>query len=346
MSDVELMIPALAFLLTGVPLAALLERLGYFDSVIAWLVGPDERQLRVVWLWILAASTTVVMNLDTTIVLLTPLYIALARSSGIAVRRLALISLLLASFASSLLPVSNLSNLILLERAEVTIGRVVGEMIVPTSVACVVGWFLYARRWGSSITVSSQATPDGTALRLGHIAVVSLLVGFIAGPSVGVDAWLVALVIDVALIVRLKYVPWRRIPILTAVGVFVVGAILLSVVPDGPLRRLDETTSPLGLAGVTLLGAVAANLFNNLPTVLVMAGASDDFGRGSWAWLRGLNIGAVVLPIGALANLLWLRIMRADDQAVGWGRYVRDVAPIAVPVVVVTALVEFGIQAL
>ena len=99
MSDVELMIPALAFLLTGVPLAALLERLGYFDSVIAWLVGPDERQLRVVLLWILAASTTIVMNLDTTIVLLTPLYIALARSSGIVVRRLALIPLLLASFA-------------------------------------------------------------------------------------------------------------------------------------------------------------------------------------------------------------------------------------------------------
>lgn len=346
MSDIELMIPALAFLLTGVPLAALLERLGYFDSVIAWLVGPDERQLRVVWLWILAASTTIVMNLDTTIVLLTPLYIALARSSGIVVRRLALIPLLLASFASSLLPVSNLSNLILLERADVTIGRVVSEMLVSTVAACVVGWFLYARRWGSSITVSSQVTPAKTSLRVGHVAVVSLLLGFVAGPSIGVDAWLVALIIDVALIVRLKYVPWRRVPIVTAVGVFVVGAILLSVVPDEPLRRLDETTSPLGLAGVTLLGAAAANLFNNLPTILVMAGASDDLGRGSWAWLRGLNIGAVLLPIGALANLLWLRIMRTEDQAVGWGGYVRDIAPIAAPVVVVTAMVELAVQSL
>jgi Na+/H+ antiporter NhaD/arsenite permease-like protein len=37
------------------------------------------------------------------------------------------------------------------------------------------------------------------------------------------------------------------------------------------------------------------------------------------------------LPIGALANLLWLRIVRAEGVEVGLRRYVGTVVPIALP---------------
>ena len=33
---------------------------------------------------------------------------------------------------------------------------------------------------------------------------------------------------------------------------------------------------------------------------------------GLWGWLLGVNTAAALLPIGALANLLWLRIMGAE----------------------------------
>ena len=69
--------PALAFLLVGVPLAALLDELGFFDSV-AGLLEHRYPDLPVLALWLLAAATTIVLNLDTTIVLLTPLYVRLA----------------------------------------------------------------------------------------------------------------------------------------------------------------------------------------------------------------------------------------------------------------------------
>ncbi|MEZ5202974.1 MAG: SLC13 family permease [Acidimicrobiales bacterium] len=73
--------PALAFLLAGVPLASLLDDLGFFDAVAARLQARWP-ELPVVALWALAAVTTIVLNLDTTIVLLTPLYLRLARRSG------------------------------------------------------------------------------------------------------------------------------------------------------------------------------------------------------------------------------------------------------------------------
>ncbi|MGN6696034.1 MAG: SLC13 family permease, partial [Aquihabitans sp.] len=69
--------PALAFLLVGVPLAALLDELGFFDSV-AGLLAQRFGRVPVLALWALAAATTVALNLDTTIVLLTPLFSRLA----------------------------------------------------------------------------------------------------------------------------------------------------------------------------------------------------------------------------------------------------------------------------
>ena len=80
--NLESMVPALLFLLAGVPLAALLDRLGFFDALAVEVERRWER-LPVVVLWILAAATTAVLNLDTTVVLLTPLYVRLARRSGI-----------------------------------------------------------------------------------------------------------------------------------------------------------------------------------------------------------------------------------------------------------------------
>lgn len=78
--------PALAFLLAGVPLAALLDRIGFFDAVATVMTGRD-REISVLGLWVLAALTTVVLNLDTTVVLLTPLYLwwRVARDEGLSV---------------------------------------------------------------------------------------------------------------------------------------------------------------------------------------------------------------------------------------------------------------------
>ena len=52
---------------------------------------------------------------------------------------------------------------------------------------------------------------------------------------------------------------------------------------------------------------------------------------GMWAWLLGVNVAAVLLPIGALANLLWLRIIRAEGVRVGLRRYLGVTLPIALP---------------
>lgn len=335
---VRTMVPALLFLCAGVPLAALLDRLGFFDALAVRIARPG-RPVPVGALWLLAAGTTVVLNLDTTVVLLTPLYIRLARRSGADPLPVALVPLLLAGLASSVLPVSNLTTLIAVERFDLSVGDVLVHL-APVSVAAVaVGWIAYRRRHAVVLPPAPAGEPDRRALAVGSAVVVGLLVGFVAGPAWGVQPWMVALGADAVLVVVTRWLPWRDVPVGTALGVAAIAAAVAAFVPTGALEGLMGATGPAAVAGTTLLGASAANVVNNLPAVLAGFDATTSMTPAAWAWLAGANTGAPLLPIGALANLLWWRIVRDEGLALDVRGYVRLTAPVVLPALAAGAVV-------
>jgi arsenical pump membrane protein len=334
--------PALAFLLVGVPLAALLDELGLFDAV-AGLLEQRFREVPVLALWLLAAATTVVLNLDTTIVLLTPLLIRLARRAGADPVPLALVPLLLAAFASSVLPISNLTTLIATEQLGLSVADVVTHLALPSAAAVAVGWLGYRRLHPVRLAAGPSEPVDRAPLRLGIPVVVALLVGVTVGPSFGVPPWAVVLAVDLVLVVGVRRFPWRAVPIGTAVAVGALAAVVGAVVSPDLLDGVRSVHGPFAAGGVTLLATVAANLVNNIPATLLMVNGASEATTGTWAWLLGVNLGAVLVPIGALANLLWLRIVREEGLTIGWRRYVRSVAPIALPALAAAIVVQ-GVQ--
>lgn len=328
--------PALAFLLAGVPLAALLDRLGFFEAAAARIVGSGGDH-PVAALWVFAALTTAVLNLDTTVVLLTPLYLRLARRAGVDPLPVVAVPLLLASLTSSVLPVSNLTNLIVVEQVHAGVGDFVTHLALPSVVASTIGWLAYRRRFPTRLTLPAGPGPDLRALRRGGVVVALLLVGFVAGPTVGIAPWLVALVADAVLVVMARHVPWRDVPLATAAGVAVLGAVVAFIAPTDALHRLVAHDTPLAVVGIAGLGGVVANVVNNLPALLAVTDGLHHASWGVWAWLLGLNTAAVLLPVGALANLLWLRLLRAEGVSVGVVRYVRTTVPVAFPAFVAAA---------
>src|SRR5262245_18677290 len=112
---IEYLDSSLAFLLIAVPLAVLLGAIGFFDAA-AERVAMGHRLMPS--LWVFAALVTTVFNLDAAIVLLTPLYIRIARLHRLDPLRMAFQPVLLASLASSALPVSNLTNLIVADHID------------------------------------------------------------------------------------------------------------------------------------------------------------------------------------------------------------------------------------
>jgi Na+/H+ antiporter NhaD/arsenite permease-like protein len=90
----------LAFLLVAVPLAVVLDDLGFFASAAAFVDGGRHLRLG---LWVMAIGVTILFNLDAAVVLLTPLYVRLAVRHGEDPVALAFIPALVASLASSVL---------------------------------------------------------------------------------------------------------------------------------------------------------------------------------------------------------------------------------------------------
>jgi len=302
-----------------------------------------------------------VLNLDTTVVLLTPLYVRLARRVGVDPLPLAAVPLLLASLASSVLPVSNLTTLIATDSLGLTVTDVVGHLALPSAAAVAVGWLAYRRRFPTHLPAAPAprpATPTSTAtaphgravtsddrraLVVGGSVVAAVLVGFTLGPTFGIRAWVVALVADAVLVVVTRRLPWRRVPVLTAVGIAALGVAVAVLVPDGLLDGLLAHENPLALVGITGLATAAANLVNNLPALLISLGSSasssTDGGAtwGQWAWLLGVNVGAVLLPLGAIANLLWWQIVRVEGVTIGLRRYASITLPVAGPALLAAA---------
>ena len=350
------MAPALAFLLAGVPLAALLDRIAFFDAAAERLLR-GRRDLPVLALWLGAAATTVVLNLDTTIVLLTPLALRLARRTDADPIALALVPLLLASLASSVLPVSNLTTLIVQARTGLGVGQVVAHLGLPSVVAVAIGWVAYRRHHPTRLPIPTDRTdpthrsdatdrsgrrPDEerAALRLGAAVVAGLLLAFTAGAALGLPPWVAVVVADLVLVARTGWLPWRSIPVGTAASVAALASAVALAVPAHALDGVLATHSAPGLIATALGGAAAANVVNNLPAILLAVPGHPPMTDGQWAWLLGTNVGAALLPIGALANLLWLRVLGEAGTAVSWRAYLRLAVPLALPALLASAVVH------
>jgi arsenical pump membrane protein len=80
---------------------------------------------------------------------------------------------------------------------------------------------------------------------------------------------------------------------------------------DAVAHLVPNGDSYLALLGIALLGAVLANLVNNLPaTLILLAAIPTGAAPQLLALLVGVNVGPNVTYTGSLATLLWRREVR------------------------------------
>jgi arsenical pump membrane protein len=307
----------LAFLLLAVPLAVMLDRLGFFNAVAARI---DHTRHLHLGLWLFAAAVTTLFNLDASVVLLTPLYVRIARRHGLDPVTLAFPPVLLAMLGSGALPVSNLTNLLAAERFDVGAVDFLTRLGPASIAAILVGYAAYRHALPNQPATSPTAEPvDERALVRGIPVVVFVLLGFTLGDAFGVPAWAVALVADVALIGMVRAWPWRTVPVDAALLAAALGVLAAAAAPHLGLHHLLAESGSRAATDVKVfaIAAAGANLVNNLPALLVaMPALGPAPGHRLWALLLGVNLGPILVISGSLAGLLWLDMARRLGVAV------------------------------
>ncbi|MEV4508391.1 SLC13 family permease [Dactylosporangium sp. NPDC049525] len=343
--------PLLAFLGAVIVLAELTARAEVFD-VLADRLAVLARGRTVALFGVcvaFAAVTTMILNLDTTAVLLTPVMLALARRLGLPPLPLAVTTVWLANTASLLLPVSNLTNL--LAAGHVGLGPVAfaGQMWLPQlaaiSVTAVALWVVYWRRTARRFTPAAPHRPRDLALF--RVALGACLV-FVAGVLFEVPLWLASGVAAVALIgaftvrdrgaLRPGLLPWRLLVFVT--GMFLVVETLGAHGLDrfaGTLIGAGESTGTSAGAGAAgafraaATGLGLANVVNNLPAYIAGEGGIGEGHRTQLlALLIGVNVGPLAAPWASLATLLWWERCRAGDVQVPPVRFLLGGAVVAI----------------
>jgi arsenical pump membrane protein len=237
--------------------------------------------------------------------------------------------------ASSVLPISNLTNLIVASHFSLTSSEFLAHLLLPSLVASIVGWFAYRAVFPARPTLVAARRPvDRRALTIGGSAIGGFLLLLVAGERAGLPAWAAALAVVVSLVAIERSVPWRCVPVGT-----VLLAAALAVVAGGVAAALPHALSSAGDGGVRGFGTgiIAADALNNLPAALLSIRHVTHTSR-VWPLLLGLNLGPMLVITGSLASLLWQASARAAGVRIGAASYSRVGVLVGAPALAAVAV--------
>jgi arsenical pump membrane protein len=286
---------------------------------------------------VLILVVTATLNLDTSVVFVTPVLIAAARRRGAGERPLLYLSLLLANASSLFLPGSNLTNLIMLGQHPLT-GSAFLALMWPAAVTgcavtagCIGVWGRRELMAPTTPIRVNERPPLGLSVLAVMLAVV--LVVALRSPAVPV---LVVGVVSIAIRVVQHRVTVRRavtllgVPVLLGLFGITIGLGTLGRLWSGPATLLSHA----GAIGSGVLAALLSVLVNNLPAASLLAARHPHHAA---QLLVGLNLGPNLFVSGSLAWFLWLRVARESGAAPSIGQAAR-LGAIVVPLSIAAAL--------
>ena len=290
-------------------------------------------------LWLLAclalvALVTAVLNLDTSVVFLTPVLVKVAARRGVETTPFLYGSVFMANASSLFLPGSNLTNLLVLSSSHVSGASFFARMLAMALTAAVItagGLLLIHRRAlraGTGASLEREQVPLNVGLGLLGVAVAAVLIVVLrdaALPILALGALLLMLRAAQGRLALGASFAWLGLPILVS--------LLGLAVALGTLARASAFPADLmhsaGVPMTAVVAAVSSVLVNNLPAaVLLSSGAHPHLG----ALLLGLNVGPNLAVTGSLAVLLWWRAAQAagaTPSALAYSRQGLLLAPLA-----------------
>ena len=301
---------------------------------------------------VLAAAVTAVLTLDATVVLLTPVVLATTARMRIASRPHAFACLHLANSGSLLLPVSNLTNLLAYTASGLSFGRFTVLMTLPWIIAC--GLEYLALRVGFRAELHAEPIDDEPpdedqppAPRYALAVLAVTVVGFVAVTAVGLSpAWAAAVGCVALGVPALRQRRIGLIGLLRAAHLgFAAFVFALSVLVDGVSRhglgRALHHVAPHGsglwaMVGMAFLAAALSNVVNNLPATLALIPVVSGNPALVLAMLIGVNVGPNLTYPGSLANLLWNRLLPAEERPSRTSFYLFGIATVPVVVAITT----------
>ena len=317
--------------------------------------GKSQFRVFAILYWTVSLLTVFTSN-DIVVLTFTPFICYFAKNANIDPKPYLVAEFIAANTMSMLFIIGNPTNIYVATSYSVTFIDYFLVMALPTAASALLSfgvlWLLFRRSLRAPITAEPEEVviKDKPLLAVGLAVLALATVALVVGPYIGVDMWLVS-VIAVGVLVLAVFIlsavrrrapralgmtfaraPWQLVPFVLSMFVMI-----LALTANGVTERIGTA---LGSTGTVwkygALSFLSANVINNIPMSVLFSSIltylpAGELLRGVYATVVGSNLGAFLTPIGALAGIMWMGLLKKQDVKMSYLDFIKYGSAVAIP---------------
>lgn len=329
-----------------------LDEGGFFSYIAVKFINRFKNNQYILFfsLYLLISVLTIFTSNDIVILTFTPFILYFSKRGNINPIPFLIMEFVAANTYSMLLPIGNPTNIYLSSIFELDFISYIKTMIIPTIFIGITSILILLLLFHKDLNKKIEVFDEKDVYiknkyicftSLIHLSLTTILL--VISNYINIEMWIIALSFAGSLLIFIityaitkknhLYItrPIRRLPfslIPFIISMFIIIMAFESFGIFGNISQLLDNIENDNLKEITYLvtSTLSCNLVNNIPMTIAYGSILSNTTNINliYSTIIGSNIGAILSPVGALAGIMWIRILKQNDVEYGFTKFIKN----------------------